>query len=507
MYGMVIIDDEEIVIDGLTSVVDWEEHKINILGTATNGLHGLEIILQRKPDIVLTDIRMPGLDGFQLIEQVREELPNTIFVIISGHAEFNYAKSAIKLDVIDYLVKPVNVQDILLVIEKAIARSERAKIDSIDQYKQEMIHQQMFDVMLGMEMNNLMFANAENFYYFVVCLGFENQYALGDEKIEKVILKMKERLAVTNEHVYHYSLEQRFYFLVFNKKKQGLVKEDIYEIHSIIDNEMKQQTGLGIGRTYEGVTDVSCSYKESIVAFEWAFFWQRAYSFFNDINQVFIFQSEDYMKEMTMLFKRKSLDSQAIATWIDNLFLLLKETKPDPSEVKIISDTFIDHYSKYIEETYGVILKNILNAPFLSNSHLITISEYQIYLKEMVSRVSNVIKTKRINPRAKLIKEIKAYLNENYQQPIQLIDVAAEFDMNTSYLSHLFSKEVGMTISEYLLEIRMTHAKKLLRTTSYKIDKISNMVGYENSRYFHQVFKKYVDSTPSNYRKEHTIEI
>lgn len=157
MYKMIIVDDEDIVINGLTTVINWKEHQIEIVGTATNGQKALKIIQEQKPDIILTDICMPGMDGLQLIKKVKEEQPNTVFIIISGYAEFEYAKSAIELDVIDYLIKPVDIEEIIGVIKKSIKKNEtlqqdQRKQEQIKRYQRELIEKYFLDLLLGLKM-------------------------------------------------------------------------------------------------------------------------------------------------------------------------------------------------------------------------------------------------------------------------------------------------------------------------------------------------------------------
>ncbi|MFD1904967.1 response regulator [Paenibacillus rhizoplanae] len=125
MYKLFIADDEQLVVETLSAVIDWNAYGIGIVGTATNGKQALERILQSDPDIVLTDIRMPGLNGLELIRALKEKGRKAECIIISGYSEFEYAKEAIKLEAVDYLIKPAELEEVAKTVSRALKRLER----------------------------------------------------------------------------------------------------------------------------------------------------------------------------------------------------------------------------------------------------------------------------------------------------------------------------------------------------------------------------------------------
>jgi two-component system, response regulator YesN len=125
MYKLFIADDEQLVVETLSAVIDWNAYGIGIVGTATNGKQALERILQSDPDIVLTDIRMPGLNGLELIRVLKEKGHKAECIIISGYSEFEYAKEAIKLEAVDYLIKPAELEEVAKTVSRALKRLER----------------------------------------------------------------------------------------------------------------------------------------------------------------------------------------------------------------------------------------------------------------------------------------------------------------------------------------------------------------------------------------------
>ncbi|MFP7296369.1 response regulator [Neobacillus niacini] len=130
MLKAVIFDDEFIVIEGLKRVINWSENGIDLVGTANDGISGLSLFYSMKPDIIFTDIRMPGINGLKLIEEVMDTAPDTICIVMSGHREFEYVKQALKIGVADYLVKPITVQMIEETIEKVKKKRLKEKIHS-----------------------------------------------------------------------------------------------------------------------------------------------------------------------------------------------------------------------------------------------------------------------------------------------------------------------------------------------------------------------------------------
>lgn len=125
MYKLFIVDDEKLVVDGLKSIIEWEKHQIEVIGSAMDGTNALARILALKPHIVMTDIRMPGMNGLELIQHLREKAPDIVCLIISGYSEFNYAKSAIELEAIDYLIKPIELDEIVKSVKNAIVKYEK----------------------------------------------------------------------------------------------------------------------------------------------------------------------------------------------------------------------------------------------------------------------------------------------------------------------------------------------------------------------------------------------
>lgn len=509
MYNMVIIDDEEIVIDGLTTVVEWEEHQIQIVGTATNGQKGLEIILEKKPDIVLTDIRMPGLDGLQLIEEARKVLPDTVFVIVSGHAEFNYAKSAIELDVIDYLIKPVDIDDIIKVIKKSISQNEKRtkeflKDKEIQKFKNELVEKYLLDLMLGLNVADVdLEKGLDNFSVF--CIGFKTNNWNKKLQINSVMKKLKTLFTNENIQVYTYLIDDKIIIIIDKNNDYLLIANRFQEF---IVRETSFCPVIGVGSSYREKKDISRSYKESNQAFQMGVYLNKEVVLFEEILNMERNTSEHYLKEIEVYFKDEAINYHLICRFIDGLINYSKDNSMYPDSFKKVCFEFISQFEKFIQREYEIEIEQFLREKFSIYEHLnklTCIDDYGEFLKETIKPIFDYLEDNKVSPKEKIVIEVKKYLDHNYEKTIQLDDLANSFYISSSYLSYLFSKLVGITISDYLLNLRMNKAKELLRNTNYKIEKISNMVGYENSRYFNQVFKKNVKTTPSNYRSKHII--
>ncbi|WP_058305996.1 response regulator [Gracilibacillus massiliensis] len=510
MYNMVIIDDEEIVIEGLMSVVEWEKYDINIIGTATDGKKGLEVILKEKPDIVLTDIRMPGLDGLQIIKKAKDNLHDTIFVVISGHAEFEYAKKAIKLNVIDYLIKPVNINDILSVINKAIAKHKEKKQElligqKINKYEYELVDKYYLDLMLGVNVNPVEIKDELNAFK-IICIGsYKAEFKLALQ--QKVINELKNDKLDDFTFCLYYAIDEKVFILIGDKNNDLDIHEITAKIESVVKENLSLQLRIGVGRIYNKKYEISQSYKEALKAFELAKFLNENIVFFDEVLEIEEKFSYSHFSEIKSLFNQNNLNNESIYKFIDKLLDSIKKQKISPNSFKKTCYDFVVQYENYLHYEYGISIDQVITGKDMIIENLVCIDDYHKYLQNMIEETEKYLNNKRISTKEKLIYDIKKYIDHNYHKPLQLSDIAVDFHLNASYLSSTFSKEVGVTISDYLLQLRISKAKELLRTTNLKIETIAKQLGYENPRYFHQVFKKHVCTTPNEYRAEHAIKL
>ncbi|MBS4206582.1 response regulator [Bacillus sp. FJAT-50079] len=513
MYTMIIIDDEDLVIESLMSIVEWDKHMINVVGTATNGQTGMNMILNKNPDIVLTDIRMPGLNGLELIAESKKHLPDTIFIIISGHAEFNYAKSAIELEVIDYLIKPIEIDSIINVIKKAIHQREQKnnvllRGEQIKKYRIALVEKYFLDLLLGIKVNNVELKQ-EYSSFAVFCIGHKDKNWASKFNLNAAKERMRHILDDSNFQAFPYLIDEKVIIIIAHINQSFDNIKLAEKINILIQKEMSILPTIGIGNIYSEELDIYNSYKESQKAFQTGLYLDKDIVHFSEFLNMNKNLPSNYIKETEVFFRTKKVNYQLSCQLIDILIDDAIKERLSSSTLRKIGYEFLNQLEGFFKEEYGIDIKYFFKEKYSlyeQLDNLICINETREFLKRIVKLFFDHVEKNRVSPKEKLILDVKKYLEDNYENAINLDEIAKNFYISSSYLSSLFSEFVGLTISDYLLKLRMNRAKELLRTTNLKVDKISKLVGYENYRYFSQVFKKNVKTTPSLYRLQRLIK-
>jgi two-component system response regulator YesN len=269
MYKLLIVDDEKIVIEGLKYATNWKDYDIEIVGTASNGKEALKIIIDTKPDIVLQDIRIPEINGLDLIKKAKALGLETVFIIISGYSEFEYAKRAIELEALDYLVKPIEVDEIIVSVKKAICklkkRNEEKRIDkTIKRYEDAMEEKQVLEFILGNR--NVQPEKMKDIEQFS-CVVLEvrdvklEEYD-HEEKMNSFRLGIKNRLTERGIKCFPYTINQSLTILVPHSQFYRMTSflDDVFHI---IPVDLISHVSVGISHSYTNLLKVNQAYREA----------------------------------------------------------------------------------------------------------------------------------------------------------------------------------------------------------------------------------------------------
>ncbi|WP_372662442.1 response regulator [Cohnella sp.] len=518
MYKLFIADDEQLVVETLSAMIDWNASGVRIVGTANNGKQALERILQSDPDIVLTDIRMPGLNGLELIRALKEKGRKAECIIVSGYSEFEYAKEAIELEAVDYLIKPAELEEVAKTVSKAIERLERKSEQSGDRpefriakaldravFTDLIVHgnhpsfdhspferyDQFAAIVLGSSAT-LWLERIKNNGVTDSLLGFLVNRGVAVELLyeqQKVILLC---MAVLEEHTQlteiliaaattfsNHSSSENF-SLSFGI---GPVVSNIMHVHiSFLAADKACQTGLffGVpvmnGNSWPEITRVS----------------ERLISEWSDQIQSFVRYEREEFEAMLGRWTE----------WGTGRMMA-------PVTLKKAGIQWANRMLDLIEQDYGIKVESVIGDRTRLLDGMLEAPDWpslQKQCQDLAKGVQFYLNVTKTTLKEKVVQEIKAYLESHYHENIQLDQLAERFDLSPSYISHLYSKSTGQTILEYVTLLRIQKAKQLLRESSFKISKISDNVGYDNQRYFCSVFKKHVGISPGQYREEHMIK-
>lgn len=531
-----LVEDEMVIRRGIKNSIDWEKEGYIFCGEASDGELAYSMIIKEKPDILITDIRMPFMDGLELCKLVKKELPNIKILILSGYDEFDYAKEAIRLGVTEYLLKPISSGKLLEAlngVSESIRREKEDK-DLVRKYMEEMREntehekQKFFEQMIA---GNLSMADAletgkkyemnlsagmYNLLLFRFTLGKENRKSgelLGEA--EYAIEKLTERL----EYVFEFQrgVEGWAFLLMADNEEQ--MSERVKELSKDLEEIMKNYSTIayfgGIGQPVARLRELEESFREAERALAARFTMElnriisvediRMAQNVDTLDDIEITSFGEIEKTRTML--EKFLNNGAedeIDEFVDVYINELPEENLKSVLMRqyIIMDAYIVMMS-FCEKIEGIEGEMQAQSEELKNSMktIQTLEEIKNYIRMLLKKIIGVRDTISGRRYSDIIEIAKDQIRKTYMSDeISLNTIAAEVGMSPSYFSSIFSKEMGKTFVEYLTEIRMDRAKELLMCSSMKTSEIGYEVGYKDPHYFSYIFKKTQNCTPKEFR-------
>lgn len=529
-YKVIIADDEKKIIQLIKQLGHWNEFDIDIIDECSDGDEALASIIENKPDFVFSDIKMPGCDGIQLIEKARALNLETLFVLLSGYRHFEYVRSAIQLNVVDYLLKPIEEKQLNDTIEKVITQLNEMKQQEelskkLSFYEMQILqdkHKQFWDILSDMDImdksicfSSLIECNEKyntQFEYsnFQMTYFETNMEEMGSEKslfYEKVTGVIQNTFRDIAYVIFHFDYRGHYLVINFEDKNAVKVKKAISSVfYSIKDmNEIYGEFRIIIGCStikYR-LTDLSDAFMEAMAA-AWGrlIFWGNKILEYETIKDLKRFKVSDLISEQ---------DVKGIQYNIK--FIYLEELGKQFSTIygkcsKYINDNTMDMLSFFL------YLQKVILQCFLIEEHQeLQIMLYHAYkesnnfqymVKKVFICVENILKEKEKKKQEnykKPVEEAIQFIHKHYNELISLDDVANCCGITSTYLSRLFKEEVGMKFSDFLIQTRIEASKKLLEETKRSIKEIADIVGYADEKYFSKLFKKKVGIKPTDYRR------
>lgn len=537
MIKVVIADDEEKVCQLICNIIDWKSLDMEIIGIAHDGIQALELIEKLNPDLMITDIRMPGYDGLEMISRGKELKKDLDFIIISGYRHFEYAQSAIKYGVCDYLLKPLKKSDLIRTLNKIrdkyiqnidrMTNEEKLKLrlqSDIEKLRTwiftEFIMQKssvMHDIDIH-EINEAYHFSFENEVFQVIAVKTDCGYKEDNDEGIKILEGKVYNYLSSLLSQFCYDMEVYFedsiaYCLLNyseeNKKnirKQIKTVLDELNIQGTVFNEF--EFTIGIGEAVNNIENIKMSFNQAKFAVN-----QRLVLGTGKIIENSILEHHSGTNtEVLIAYINKNLssaieilDREAVLSSIEGLKEQCTQIIDDISGYEIfdtteqVLNTYISSLRKNqvkLQDPEGIISK------FHKYSHrCVSVNQLFEYLNlTILESIDKIIEDKRLAD-TKPIRTAKQYIQKNYMKPISLEEVSGIVGFNASYFSSLFKKETGINFLEYISEIRMGKAKEMLRETGLGISVICEEVGYNDIKHFTKSFKKYTGIKPNEYRK------
>ena len=518
MLKAVIIDDEYIVISGLKSVVEWGKFGIEIVGEAIDGISGYEIIEKCRPDIILTDIRMPGMDGISLIEKAKEFLSDAFFVIFSGYREFEYVKKAISIGVLDYIEKPVTVEKVENVLRK-IKKIHESRLDflqmkrKLDETESGIIEKTLLNMLKGGNIQEEALAEITEKYDvnllgirdLIVCMGqmdeengdMDLQYAEIRDIFEDNLNSIDLKCFVLRE-------AGTFVLVVLGK---GCLAGSGSTFRMLQDcrrkcEESRYHINLGVGKNYNSIYKLVNSYVEAKKALKYAVF-------LDDLQIVRIEQVEYNVSipstidesEDSIVFNMRIGKKEKVLEQIRELLSNLKVYNLSPDIFRHACIEIITLGIKVLREAgkSADMEKWTEFIPYREIEDLYSFESISNRLLTVYEEIMDSMLEIRKTSNHKSILKAREYIDNNYSGEITLCRLAETANMNPTYFSMVFKDEIGITYVKYLTKIRMEKAKILLKQ-GHKVSDVARKVGYMSCRYFCDTFKKIHKMTPEQFK-------
>ncbi len=524
MIKFLIVDDEEIIRRGIRSKISRLIENAQVVGEAADGEEALLMAEKLRPDVIMTDIKMPKLDGLLFIESAKSLLPEAQFIIFSGHQDFSYAQRALKLGVSDYLLKPVDNDELKSVI--------RRLGDTIEKRKQ---HQDYIDGLKERAADNEIQRKNQALSDLVAGTGVAvetlKEYDIRPGgKTAVCIVKIQDTgdmFTAVNEQLGAFAAANVFEETMKDQTGCQAFQRDQSELSftAVFYGDMTMQTlqtqirsavksvkewldisvFVGLGSIHQGIASAGESLSEARAAIDQRILFHHhelvTYEDYLAIKDNEYLLSESKKKLLESLLKAG--DSAASIAAVKNVFAELKEKKIIRAKIEAVSIEIL------------LILINVLKAlkkydhTDLTNKSIDRFFEgcgvYEDYIRLLSARITQVCEAatrSETDSGRTIIKKIVTLIDEEYYRDIKLSDIADEYYINTSYLSQLFLQEMKKNFKQYLSEVRINNAKNLLENTSFPVSRIAEMIGYNDRAYFSKAFMKVVGTTPAQYRAE-----
>lgn len=523
--AVLIIDDEYLERNLLKRCIDWNKLGMDIIGEASNAEEGFKLIDELRPDIIFTDIKMPGIDGIKFSESILQQYPAIKIVILTGYNDFKYAQKSVRLGISDFLLKPIDENEVLNTASKlkAVIETERKEKKEFEELKKQLyenlpyLKERFLNELISGNFDDNLIDEKLEFFDISLDGGIYQVAALEITYVDDV---NEESRLIQNFKVGNYvknQLKNLKRIIVFTDSMNRIIilnndeKLDLYKICISLKNKITKDidctVNIGVGNIKKEIGNIRVSYIEAIDALN--------YRIAVGNNNVIHYRDVHFAESKT------ELDTNHM---FNELKFYLKSGL-ESDAMNIIKDVFsnVDLKSENAVKLIRVTALNIISICFSVSLELkenfddVYLSEIKSYdkiinietLPDMIEYISKIVKNtiKAVNKEQisninNLIDNVKKFIEENISDSnLSLSYVAKHFYLNPSYLSRTFKKKTGINFIEYLTNKRMEKAINLIKEKNMKSFEIANAVGIQDPNYFSSCFKKYTGLNVSEYKK------
>ncbi|WP_234124672.1 response regulator transcription factor [Clostridium hydrogenum] len=527
MIKILIVDDEPFIRQGLKILINWEQYGYKIVAEAANGIEAIKEIEKKEIDLIIVDIKMPEMNGIELIEYVRANIPKRLkFIVLSGYYEFEYAKKAIKYNVTDYILKPIQKDELVKVLnsfrEEYLKQENSETIQRIkdkvvyDTYLNEIIYGKCNKVNLQY-VNNCQSFSGELRYIIIEIRYYDDNCSniSEDEKIEGKQRIYEKIIGWLGENYYNVIIdgskcadcyEIGFIYDKRLSKEQGIdEKRYIEKLKMVMKRNEKYDIYMYIGQKVSSIKELSVSCKTATVA--------KLFSNYSNENNVAYYDEIIGEKGFNYNVEKQYMDKliheieedneEEIIKCVDKIYNSFKEQNIDLEIIKLNINYLLFNIINIAKELESEVNHEEVMQYFSSISFEQMISRGSIdHFKRFSLEFAEYLKHLRQNSAKGILNKIDREIAEHYKEKLSLKYLSEKYYINSAYLGQIFKKHYKVSFNEYLNAYRIEKAAQLLKRGDDKIYKIAEKVGFNNTDYFINKFVKLKEKTPLQYRKQ-----
>ncbi|MDF2922934.1 MAG: two-component system response regulator [Paenibacillaceae bacterium] len=535
MMKLILVEDEMIVRVGIKSLIPWNELNCVCVGEAANGVEALELIEKHRPDLILTDILMPEMDGVTLLKHVRERYPHMKVIILSCHNDFHYVQQALRLGAADYLMKlslkPAELRGILSKMKLVIDKEKESRLDQLEIHQKINVSQVamkercLWDALKGRMKNQeawnrhvadwKMDLNGTVGIVHMQINDFAKRERLGELKNADTVL-----FAVTN--IAQEIIRMSFHGEVIKGEKGEVVllvgcrsREEwkqaslrlVQHIQESVLQFVKVSMTAGISDELASPPRLQESYNLACQAYAQSFFYSKSAilssEVFKQIQSLFPVLNEEEMDLMANAIGRR--DAGFVKGYVTSL--VGKRLAGGVFLQHQVRDFFLDllpvfdRRLKAVQKTIREFPEIMDYYPYEAIASIETIEELISWMMNFIDEYFERLSGYEMYSRRKEIMDAQQYICDNLGKKLTVDGISEHVGYTESYFSHLYKKETGESIVECITRLRLERAKDLLKTTDMKVYEIVEKIGFSDSNYFSRQFKRYEGMTPLDYRQ------
>ena len=530
MLKVFLVEDEFVMREGIKNNIDWNSHGYEFCGEASDGELAFPMIQKLTPDIVITDIKMPFMDGLELSRLIKKELPFTEIIILSGYEEFEYAKEAIKIGVSQYLTKPINGEELLREVDLLAEKiSEKRKEREIrEKYVREMEEnflgerKNLFQYLVTgsksmselLEISDKLNIDLSAIWYRVALVKIQSMNHARDEYSNSLVQIEQKLKAIDADRgllVFDRNLEgQALIFKADSREELDKIQNDyLGKMRDLLGDYTQIRYFVGIGMPVNRLSELPSSFEQASHAFAHRYLVKESCIWNYEEMEQNIYHDEEFNisnvnpKQLDRSKLREFLkfgDREEVIYFVEEYF---KDLGPNAMKSNMFRQYIIlDAYFCVVDFLDSLQLQKDELEPLDITSGILQSEETAIkYVIRIIEKALELREKTASNRYGGIVDEVKKYIDKNYaDEDLSLNVLASHVNFSPNHLSMVFSQQTGKTFIKYLTDFRMSKAKELLRCTGKRSSEISLEVGYKDPHYFSYLFKKTQGMTPTQYR-------